>query len=376
MERSCIQLRYFSGNPPPVLDNKLKRFQQRERCCPLCKQAGRREFRHFLSSCRFLPDNDRKFMTKARQIVGIINNEQTNDVDFTETTCCDDVDPIDSTSHPTFRIQVHQSPYVDVFFHHHSARITIDSGATGNMICLSTVKRLGAVILKSSQSAHQADGSSPLKVIGETKLMFVRGEKSFSFDGLIVENLDVEILAGTPFMMSNDIAVRPAKRQVILGDDTTYLYGSIGKPTDSHSIRRMHVLRVPVSTTVWPGEFVEVDLPGDIPSDCDYALEPRIDSPVNKHRLKDSRQWPPPSIVSSVAGKIRIPNLFSEPLHLKRNKHFFQARPVFTPSCEHETGVTNHTTIHSHAKHTDYVKLDPDNVLCVDTRANFRSLLN
>ena len=45
----------------------------------------------------------------------------------------------------------------------------------------------------------------------------------------------------------------------------------------------MHVLRVPVSTTVWPGEFIEVDLPGDIPSDCDYALEPRIDSPV---------QWP------------------------------------------------------------------------------------
>ena len=69
-------------------------------------------------------------------------------------------------------------------------------------------------------------------------------------------------------------------------------------------------------------------------------------------------------------------DLFSESLHLKRNEHFCQALPVFTPSCEHETGVTNHTTIHYHAKHTDYVKLDPDNVLCVDTRAHFRSLLN
>ena len=27
-------------------------------------------------------------------------------------------------------------------------------------------------------------------------------------------------------------------------------------------------------------------------------------------------------------------------------------------------------------KHTDHVKLDPDNVLCEETRANFRSLLN
>ena len=70
--------------------------------------------------------------------------------------------------------------------------------------------------------------------------MFVRGEKSFSFDGLIVENLDVEILAGTPFMESNDIAVRPAKRQVILGDGTTYLYGSIGKPTD----QTCHMMRI------------------------------------------------------------------------------------------------------------------------------------
>ena len=54
--------------------------------------------------------------------------------------------------------------------------------------------------------------------------MFVRGEKSFSFDGLIVENLDVDILAGTSFMESNDIAVRPAKRQVMLGDGTTYVH--------------------------------------------------------------------------------------------------------------------------------------------------------
>ena len=33
-------------------------------------------------------------------------------------------------------------------------------------------------------------------------------------------------LAGTPFMVSNDIAVRPAKRQVILGDGTIHNYGS------------------------------------------------------------------------------------------------------------------------------------------------------
>ena len=34
----------------------------------------------------------------------------------------------------------------------------------------------------------------------------------FQYEGMVVENLDVEVLAGTPFIEANDIAVRPAKR--------------------------------------------------------------------------------------------------------------------------------------------------------------------
>lgn len=42
------------------------------------------------------------------------------------------------------------------------------------MICASTATYLNAEITLSSQFAHQADGSSPLKVTGETRLTFVR----------------------------------------------------------------------------------------------------------------------------------------------------------------------------------------------------------
>ena len=98
------------------------------------------------------------------------------------------------------RIQVRQFPYLDTFYHHNQVRTTIDSGAIGNMIRLSTVQKLKAEICKSAQSAHQADGSSPLKVIGETKLSFTRGQHLFQFEGLVVENLDVVVLTGTPFM--------------------------------------------------------------------------------------------------------------------------------------------------------------------------------
>ena len=87
------------------------------------------------------------------------------------------------------------------------------------MIRLSTVKKIGAEIRQSAQSAHQADGSSPLKVIGETRISLTRENHTFNFEGLIVENLDVEVLAGTPFMEMNDIAVRPAKRPITIVDN-------------------------------------------------------------------------------------------------------------------------------------------------------------
>lgn len=147
--------------------------------------------------------------------------------------------------HSARAVQVRQSPYIDTFCKHHHARVILDSGATCNMIRLSAAHRLGAHITPSSQSAHQADGSSPMKVVGETRLTLSRDTKTFHFDGLVVENLDVDILAGTPFMSSNDIAVRPAKRLVTLGDGTAFPYGSTDSPHDINTVRRAIVLRAP-----------------------------------------------------------------------------------------------------------------------------------
>ena len=49
-----------------------------------------------------------------------------------------------------YHVQTRQSPYFDVFHDHHVIRVTVDSGATGNMIRHSTVKRLGSRILSSA----------------------------------------------------------------------------------------------------------------------------------------------------------------------------------------------------------------------------------
>ena len=60
--------------------------------------------------------------------------------------------------------------------------------------------------------------SPPLTVIGETHLHLSRANNSLSLNALVVEDLDVDILAGTPFMSVNDISVRPAKREIRLRD--------------------------------------------------------------------------------------------------------------------------------------------------------------
>ena len=136
----------------------------RKRLCPLCKQAGHPS-NHFLSKCSFLPMEDKKYMARARQVLGTCDDEVAGEafdaISF-------ESDLVNSVN----RVQIHQSPYLDVFCSHHPVHLTIDSGATGNLIRASTAVRIGANIVGSSQTAHQADGLSPLNVMGETRLVF------------------------------------------------------------------------------------------------------------------------------------------------------------------------------------------------------------
>ena len=59
-----------------------------------------------------------------------------------------------------------------------------------------------------------------------------------------------------------------------------HAYGSQAPPSPPTTVRRAFVLRAPTpSNTVWPGEFLEVQLPDDAPVGLEYALEPRTDAP-------------------------------------------------------------------------------------------------
>ena len=60
---------------------------------------------------------------------------------------------------------------------------------------------------------RQADGVTSVDVMDEVHCSLTRGKWTCELDALVVHQLDVDILAGNPFMVRNDIDVRPAKRQ-------------------------------------------------------------------------------------------------------------------------------------------------------------------
>jgi hypothetical protein len=192
--------------------SSVKKSSSNQKICPLCKASGRPST-HFLSKCVFLPHSDKKYFAKARQIMETGDpNDEDNEIHISPKISVGRVEdtrtPI-SQKTSVGRVQIRQSPYLDAFLTHHPTRIVVDISATGNMIRTDVAHKLQATITPSTQYAHQADGSSPLHVSGETRLKFHHDGHDLIFEGL-VDNLDTPILAGIPFMEINVITIRPA----------------------------------------------------------------------------------------------------------------------------------------------------------------------
>ena len=173
----------------------------------------------------------------------------------------------------TRRVMVKPSPWFNV--HHNSCPVTItlDCGAEADLIRLDVAMRIGAEIKKANQHTTQVDGRSTLRVVGEVHLTFTRGRYSFEFNGLVVEHMDVEVLGSVPFLSRNRILPNCADNEIILSDGNVIKYESNPKAKDS-SIRRTTLVRASSNQTLWPGDYLEVDI-NNISKDKECAIEPR-----------------------------------------------------------------------------------------------------
>ena len=106
----------------------------------------------------------------------------------------------------TYRVDTKKSPRFKTYLQSHPVTLTLDTGAETNMVKASLAHYLSIKVKKSTQSARQADETTPLEITGETSLTVSRRGIDMRLEALIVSNMDVDILAGTPFMASNDIA--------------------------------------------------------------------------------------------------------------------------------------------------------------------------
>ncbi|CAC5413942.1 unnamed protein product [Mytilus coruscus] len=109
------------------------------------------------------------------------------------------------------RVSTKQSPYFKAFYKHFPLELTLDTGAEVSMIKASSADYIGVTIKKSNHSALQADGVTPLNTVGECHFTLSRDGIELQLEALVVNDLDVDILAGIPFMSSNDIAIFPSK---------------------------------------------------------------------------------------------------------------------------------------------------------------------
>ena len=129
-------------------------------------------------------------------------------------------------------------------------------------------------IKPASQLARQADGVIPLDVIGEIHCSLSRCTHAFQLDALVVKQLDVDVLAGNPFLVGNDVAVRPAKRQIIIHGSDILQYGAETRQGPAIRRTQAYLLRSPIKLTILPGEYMQLSTPPDCAKDQIWAMEP------------------------------------------------------------------------------------------------------
>ena len=165
---------------------------------------------HDMIDCRYLPQSDKKALGWSRLVTSDVCEEDEDDLydgDTHENVLSDPAIRFVERNPASRRISVVQSPMA----------ITPETGATTNMTRVFIARVCKLHITSVSQIARQADGVTPLYIIGEIHC--------------IVTQLDVfptrctrdqitrrRCLAGNPFLARNDVVVRSSKKQI----DITY----------------------------------------------------------------------------------------------------------------------------------------------------------
>ena len=118
-------------------------------------------------------------------------------------------------------------------------RVTVDTGATSSMTSKSFLVRAKITPVRTLHSTRGAD-KNPIAVQGEVSFSIQFGDTDLPITGLVMENLDCDILAGGPFCKENNIDVFLNADEIYIGS-LRIPYGA--KPQTTHNIYRTGLSR-------------------------------------------------------------------------------------------------------------------------------------
>ena len=298
-------------NPPQRSNYQPRRFSPPS--CALCKQAGRPEFNHHLSSCPYLPEEDRRFLARARLIECLEEEDYQSDQSFPSQDPYTDsynYQPPDQTASEdppkVNRVTTSPCPTINAFCFDYTIKILLDTGANVNLFNEALALFLNIPINPCSQYATQADGKD-LIVVGECCVSFYRGDVELFFEGLVVRGLDSEVLAGIPFMELNDIGVFPSRKAIHIKDEiVTYISGNNKRNTVQRVNCSPIICEQP--TTLFPSKYIDAKC-SDISHDTSVVIDPHIQS-----------DWLQPSLNHCVDGRVRLTNTSCLPITISKDQ--------------------------------------------------------
>ena len=168
-----------------------------------------------MTQCNYLPEADRRRLYRIRFVE--VDEEEGDElvpdqIDTEECTALIDAPPASITR----RVQTRKSPILNCMYKHFPVRLCLDTGAESNLVSNRFAILTAMIISPSRQGAVQADEKTPLEVVGEVKIKIVCGSHVFNLEALVTK-IDIgDVIAGEPFLEDNDVAIRPARKQIII----------------------------------------------------------------------------------------------------------------------------------------------------------------
>lgn len=364
--------------------------------CDFCRVTGKVKYRtHSIDECMFIKrlNNEKTGFVKhleCQQPVESIeehyeeffdcveNEESTSGAYQVSLPNKDIINDAYQVEHVLNLVNIDASPILELQANNNTYNLTLDTGATCNLIKESVAKSLKAVIKPTSQRVRLADGQTTLDVVGEINGTLFRNNKPYKLTAIVCRNTDTDILAGMPFLKQNDIAIRPYSDEIILGGTEFIKYNP--NRTSFRAIKRI-TLQSEINQVILPGEAAVFKVNASV---GDVAIEPRLDSSHNKRQNKHSSLWPKPEVAIVKDGLISLTNTHHDPVMIRKHDPICNIYPgVEIPEDIRDSPVSvteSHEPVASKTSpkirpYSDAVNLNPDNLLNEKEVADFKEIL-